>query len=157
MKENGKTTFRYRNSEKKNEYNTIQKTSDLRLTAKVCCSRKIGDELIALTTSKIPLKLFNSWKTWKNSFRTHWTKWLSLNFTVQTGFQSSIKSNPWLLYCLWLARRSRATFSTNQKLTYTNCDFSHAWRRLHWICFEIWLVNLSARPCCDWPELILWF
>ena len=67
-------------------------------------------------------------------------------------------------YALWLAKKSRATFSTNQRfgrgatLLKTNRDLPiRVFPRLAlatWICFEFWLVHWIVCICCVWSE---WF
>lgn len=57
---------------------------------------------------------------------------------------------------LWLAKKSRATFSANQRLNQTQLWLvpliSPRLAPASCICFEMWLVHLNMRSYCDWSE-----
>ena len=57
-------------------------------------------------------------------------------------------------FALWLASKTRTTFSTNDKQNQNQSGltpraFSRAWRRLHVNCFELWLAHCTVPVCCD--------
>lgn len=66
-----------------------------KLTANVWLSLKIGDELIALTTSRIPLKLFNSWKTWNKNGRENTVKTKEISLQAKIVFSNHVFPTCW--------------------------------------------------------------
>ena len=66
-----------------------------------------------------------------------------------------------LLYSLlWLVKKSRATFSTNQKYNSKESRLARtrfpALGTVTYLCFEFCLVHWVICVCCDWLGLLFW-